>query len=227
MPVTIKIDPAERVTVASILGETLRERQVAAAAFARQGIAEADAINRTVLGRTPPRTITVDGREGAALDSVNPDRGTILVEWELVTDLLEWIGDELVARSPKLSGRFRESWTLFADGIETPLGGVIPPADKYVFVNLQPYARKIEIGKTKSGRNFVIQVPNRIAERTAKDARRRFGNQAKVMFGYESVQAGGAINTWASGTRSGGKRRGRARKDWLTRQPAIIVYMKG
>ena len=54
---------------------------------------------------------------------------------------------------------------------------VAPPlASEYVFLNTVPYARKIEIGKTESGRDFVIQVPNRIYERTANDAQARFGN---------------------------------------------------
>jgi hypothetical protein len=221
MALRIKIDPVERftqVTIRKDLSDAAKGRDIAA--FVRDGIAEGDAVNQRVLGRIPPRTIMVDGRQNAPLESVNPDDGNIVVEWELVTDLLVWIGMELVARSPRRSGRFRQSWTLFADGTEVPLSGTIPPATKYVFVNLQPYARKIEIGKTQSGRSFVIQVPNRIAERTAKDARGRFGNQAKIMFGYESVSSGGAISAWARGSRS------RRSNEWLTRQPAVIVYPK-
>jgi hypothetical protein len=222
MALKVKIDPVERVTAATVLGETVAIRKAAAAQFARDGIEEAKRTNRSVLGRVPPYSVTVDGREGAPLDSVNPDRGSIDVEFELFVDLLVWIGQTLVERSPKRSGRYRRGWALFADGIEVPIDASIPPADKYVFVNLEPYSRKIEIGRTHSGRAFVIQVPNRIAERTAKDARSRFGNQAKIVYGFESVQSGGAITRWARSTRS----RRRRRRDWLTRQPAVIVYAK-
>ena len=60
----------------------------------------------------------------------------------------------------------------------------------YTFVNVTDYARKIEVGKTESGRDFVVQVPNRIAERTAKDATKTFGNVAKIRSVWISLQGG-------------------------------------
>ena len=71
-----------------------------------------------------------------------------------------------------------------------------------------PYTRKIEIGKTKSGRPFVLQVEGRVYERAAADAKRRFGNLAQIAFTWRDVTAGGA------------KRRG---SKSTSRQPAIIV----
>lgn len=152
----------------------------AVAEFARGAIAEADQTNRRILGRIPPRTITVDGRQGAPLESVRPAGGSIIVEWEVVNDVLIWIGDMLRERSPIVSGDYRKGWTLLADGVAIAEGQQIPHAEVYTFVNVVPYARKIEVGKTESGRAFVIQVPNRIAERTAKDAASRFGNIARI-----------------------------------------------
>ena len=73
-----------------------------------------------------------------------------------------------------------------APGVEVPLGQQIPNATEFVFINLVPYARKLEVGKTESGRDFLISVPNRIYERTYKDAKARFGNIAKITFGYET-----------------------------------------
>jgi hypothetical protein len=69
-----------------------------------------------------------------------------------------------------------------ADGNEVTPGGAIPQATQYVFVNEQPYAHKIEIGTTESGRAFVIQVPNRIYERVANDAMSRFEKIASIIF---------------------------------------------
>lgn len=152
----------------------------AIADFARSAIAEADEKNRQVLGRIPPRTVTVDGRSGAALDSVKPAGGSIVVEWEIVSDVLVWIGNTLRDRSPVVSGDYRKGWTLLADGKVIAAGQQAPIADEYTFVNTVPYARRIEVGKTDSGRDFVIQVPSRIAERTAKDAAARFGNVARI-----------------------------------------------
>jgi hypothetical protein len=158
----------------------------AAAQFARDAISDADATNKRILGRIPPRTTTVDGMAGAALERVKPAGGSIIVEWELINDVLSWIAQTLQDRSPRISGDYKRGHTLFADGVETALGAQIPTADVYTFINLVPYARRLEVGKTDSGRDFLIQVPNRIYERTYRDAKARFGNQAKITFGYET-----------------------------------------
>lgn len=193
--VKIKVDPIERVTAASIRADlSLPEQKKAAADFARAGIAEADQINARILGRVPPRTITVDGRKNAALESVDPAHGTVITEYELVNDVLIWIGKTLVERSPRISGDYARGHTLFVDGNEVPLGGQIPHGEEYAFTNQVPYSRKIEIGKTKSGRAFVMQVPNRIYERTAKDAKARFGNIAEIFFTYRGIVGGYQIN---------------------------------
>ena len=158
----------------------------AAAAFAAAEIRDADDTNRRILGRLPPKTISVDGRRGAALDTVKPSGGLIVAEWELFGEVLAWIGQTLRDRSPRVSGAYRNAHTLFADGVETEIGVEVPQADVYTFINLTPYARKLEVGKTESGRDFLIHVPNRIYERTYRDARARFGNTAKIAFGYET-----------------------------------------
>lgn len=152
--------------------------------FAAARIAEADEINRRKLGRVPTKHVTVDGRPDARLSSVKPN-GVIIAEWELFVEVLQWIGTELRKRSPVTSGDYVRSHLLFADGNEIPLTSQPEPATEYVFLNPVPYARKIEIGKTKSGRNFVIQVPNRIYEGVARDAKGRFGNQASIRFTYQ------------------------------------------
>lgn len=187
MALRVKIDPVER-DIAAIISRDLSraEQQKAAGAFAREGIERDKAHNRMILGRVPPLTIWVDGRQGAALDTVNPNGGSIVGEFELIGELLQWIADTLVQRSPVQSGAYRDGHTLFADGAEVPKGTQIPAADEYVFTNLVPYARKIEVGKTKTGRAFVVQVKNRIYERTAKDAKSRFGNQADIRLEYRA-----------------------------------------
>lgn len=187
MAVRTKIDSIER-DVQLIVDEMLSPEAQgrAVAEFAAGEIAKTDETNRSILGRIPPRRIWVNGSEGAALDSVRPG-GAIVAEWEIVTDLLEWFARTLIERSPRVSGDYIRGHTLFADGVEVPRGAEIPAgATEFVFINLVPYVRKIEVGKTDSGRDFVIQVPNRIYERTYKDGKARFGNQAKITFGYET-----------------------------------------
>lgn len=207
----------------SVFVPVVGDLQAAAAAYAVEAIAEVDAANRRILGRVPPPAITVDGRAGADLSRVNLNRGEIIADWAVVTDVLVWIGETLRERSPVQSGRYRDSHTLFADGVEVDLGGEVPAASEYVFLNALPYARKIEIGHTRSGRAFVIQVPNRIYERTASDARARFGNVASIKDTYRAP-LGGALLKYVP-------IRGRASRlasavERELRVPAIVVTLK-
>jgi hypothetical protein len=179
--------------VADVFAVSASDLQADVVSFATQAIAEVDQANRRILGRLPPPTVTVDGRAGAGLAQVNLAHGVIVADWALVSDVLAWIGETLRQRSPVLSGRYRDSHTLFADGVEVEIGGTVPQASEYVFLNPLPYARKIEIGKTQSGRDFVIQVPNRIYERTAADAQARFGNVASIKDTYRAPFAGAIL----------------------------------
>lgn len=161
-----------------------------AADYARAGFEEADQTNRTIFGRQIPHTTTVNGGTGGTLESVNPDGGQIAFEWDLVFDVLQWIAKTLIERSPAVSGAYRSGHTLYADGSEIAIDAQIPQAQEFVFANPVPYARKLEVGKTKSGRAFLISMPNKIYERTAKDASARFGNLAKISFEYRDVSGG-------------------------------------
>lgn len=110
-------------------------------------------------------------------------------------DVLAWIARELRARSPFVSGGYRDGHTLYADGEPLmPAADVsedsrLPEAREFSFTNTVPYARKIEFGKTQSGRDFVVQVPNRIYERLAEAARERFRGAAEISFEMRAVIA--------------------------------------
>lgn len=202
MTLRTRIEPVE-----TFVGVVVRQdlsppaRSAAVARFARERLSEAQQANRTIFGRVPPHTVAVDGRPNAPPESVKADGGRIVFEFELTVDVLRWIADTLDARSPVVSGAYKRGHTLFADGREIPRGAPIPPADDYSFSNVTPYSRKVEIGKTKSGRAFVIQVPNRIYERTARDARARFGNVARIELTYRGI-VGGAVVAGRAGNRS-------------------------
>lgn len=205
MSLKVKIEPLEQwvsVTVNEALSPKARSEAVAA--FARGRLAEALDANRKAVGGITPYEQFVDGRAGAALESVNPDRGRIVFEFELVSDVLAWIVATLIERSPRGpaggAGTYRDAHQIFADGRAVEIGGQLPIAGEYSVANLVPYARKLEIAKTRSGRDFLISVPNRIYERTAKDARSRFGNVAKIGFTYRGYAGGGVV-----GGRAGNK----------------------
>ncbi len=155
-------------------------RQKLAAESARKILAGAQEQNRQALGTSPPHKTFVDTRAEAPLESVNPDHGRIVFEFELHNEMLRWIGEQLVLHSPVLTGQYAHSHVLLADGVEVDADGKIPPATEYVFASTVPYARKIERGLSDQAEDGVYEV-------VADLARRRFGNLASIRFTYRSL----------------------------------------
>lgn len=223
MAITTRIEPiASFVEIVAREDLSPKAKSGAVAAFAREQLLAAQESNKRVLGRTPGHKTFVDGRQGAALETVRPVNGTIVFEFEMVADLVRAIAAMLVERSPIRHGGYLRGHRIFADGVEVrSTAGGVPAAIEYTFLNIVPYARKVEIGKTKAGRAFLIQVPNRIYERTARDASRRFGNIAKITFSYRAPVGGGIVKYRAG---SAASRRGGAERS--ARTPAIIVTLR-
>lgn len=158
-----------------------RAQSRAVADFARERLGEAQQINQRVLGRVPPHQTFVDGRTGAALESVKPNGGVIVFEFELVSDLIKTVLAALRDASPVVSGDYRNGHTAFINGAQvTEIPATLSPTDEILIANPVPYARRIEIGVTKSGRPFVVQMAPRIYQRVAAAMQARFGNIAKI-----------------------------------------------
>ncbi len=208
MAVTARISGAIDKDISILVSEATSpaERSRIFAQFAREQIAEASQTNTRILGRVPRSTTYVDGREGAALETVKPD-GIIFTEFEIIDNTLKYIADQLEAHSPVLTGRYQKSHTLIADGVEVDPHGVIPSADEYVFINTQPYARKIE-------RGFSSQSPEGVYQVVAALAQRRISNNvAKITYSFRTV-IGGRIIGGKAGDRS------------AQRNPAIVVRIR-
>jgi hypothetical protein len=147
--------------------------------------------NRQILGRAPAYQTFVDGRQTTALKTVSPG-GTILFVFDVGGTLLQKAADELygmlVYFSPVLTGQYQKSHRLFVNGIERDAAtearagarGVIEfmPNDVISFVNLLPYARKIEKGSSD-------QAPNGVYETAFTALRAKYGNQLKMNFTYD------------------------------------------
>lgn len=207
MRVSTRVQPIAR-DLELLLSDSIgpKARSAMLAEYAGEVIEEAKQQNKRVLGKVPPYDVYVDGREGAPLASVKPD-GVIRAEFELVNEALAWIMTQLQMHSPVLSGRYAKSHELFADGADTENPNAAPPAEEYVFLNVQPYARKIERGQSS-------QAPDGVYQAVATLARRRFGNVASIDFSYRTAIGGGIIG-------------GRAGDRSNLRNPAIIVRMRG
>lgn len=166
------------------------------AVIAASLIDDAKNINRRVLGREPTFTTYVNGRAGAPLESVGI-KGVIFTEFELVTDILNFIANMLEKfspvgepsdRRPGHPGLYKRSHTLFADNTEIDLTtpALVPQilaADEYVFVNTVRYARKLEHGASTQALDGIYQA-------VANIARRRYSKVAKIEYNFRSIHGG-------------------------------------
>jgi hypothetical protein len=226
MGVRTRIQPISRdvqLIVDELLSPAARSRQFAAAA--REYLDDADNTNRQALGRVPRNTTYVDGRRGAALETVKPSGGVIIREYDLILDALLFVAELLRTtspvgktgdRRPGHPGFYRASHTLYADGTEVPAGAPIPDAEEYVFLSTAPYARRLERRHT-------------IYEKAASKANSRFSNVARIKFGWRSpllsYVAGGANRAQRAALRNQPARQSAMRVERSTRVPAIIVSM--
>jgi hypothetical protein len=225
MAVTMKLDPMFReVVVAFPEVFSDKAKSEALARFAQENINAANTQNARIVGHPVPYDVRVDGNEGARLSSVKP-HGRIEAEWTFFDDLFAWIGQQLVKHSPigrvgdprpGHPGLYMESHLFMVDGREVRPGERPPPmASEYVFINSQPYARKIERGLSD-------QAPDGVYETVAVLANNRWGNLARIRFSYRSL-LGSSVHAWAKTTKMVSKAKGARREQWLTRQPAIVI----
>lgn len=133
---------------------------------------------------------------------------------------------ELEAASPVDSGRYKRSHLLWINDIAVARGAPIKAGDSVMLANTVPYSRRLEIGKTESGRNFLVSVPNRIYERVAKKLQQRYRNAATITFGYATLPGAWVIKGGLPATYAidGGKRRRRRQRvGERVRAPAIFI----
>ncbi|MHB2265663.1 hypothetical protein [Aliihoeflea sp. PC F10.4] len=185
--------------------------------YAREQLIVAQDQNRAALGRVPTHETFVDGQERNDIGEVRAN-SQITFEFALLGEVLEWIGEQLVANSPVLSGRYANSHRVFADGVEAVPGAVPLDASEFVFVNIMPYARKIERGQSP-------QAPDGVYEAVSAVASRRFGNIARVRFSFRSIQNGGMQAYVPVNRQSSAETRAAHRRETDTRQPAIVVTL--
>lgn len=220
--ISAKLQPLSRELELAVRGDLApAERSKLIAEVARADILEIDRQNDAIAGTDVQYTTAVDGSKGARFESVNPDHGTIAAMWELQTDTVAQIWAMLKKHSPVLTGQYRDSHVLLADGAEIDPEGKLPVASEFVFISAVPYARKIERGLSS-------QATDGVYEAVAALARGRFGNVAKISFTFRSLASGGgsSLHKWSGSTKSGGHIRNDSRRsEWLLRQPAIVIKM--
>lgn len=152
----------------------------------RNAVAEAETHNARVLGGVPPSETFVDGRKSAPLESVNPDGGIILTRFDTIGEVVDYIWELLIQNSPVLTGAYRDSHRLFADGVEVDQPDPSIVAKEWLFVSNLPYSRKIERGQGSAPDEGVY-------EGAAALAKGRFGNLVNIRFTFQSIVEGGLM----------------------------------
>jgi hypothetical protein len=220
-PVSVetRLKPFDREVLFDLAGRSPAEQSAALAEFARQEIAAAQAQNERALGHAVDYETFVDGARSAAFERVAPN-GVIVAECDLKADLVQWIWETVQKHSPVLTGAFRASQRLYADGVEVAGPADVPTsADEIVIQSIVPYARKIERGESK-------QALDGVYEAAAAMASVRYGDQARIRFTFRSPIGGDtALETWAArhSAKAQGAPKQRRQFQADARQPAIVI----
>ncbi|MHA6690595.1 hypothetical protein [Devosia sp. A449] len=141
-------------------------------------------------------TRTVDGVRGAQEEQVRAD-GTIIYEYPRLDDVVRFAMETLFDLSPVLSGEYRLRHQLFVGGVEARNLSDWDGASEILITNPLPYSRKIEMS------TMTMRVPgtDRVYEEAASVVAARYGNTARVQFGWQGV-VGGATASGLVGNKS-------------------------
>jgi hypothetical protein len=148
--------------------------------------------SRGAAGREPYYLQFVDGRQGAALDSVKLG-GVIEFTFDHIAEIATEAWELLkqlspVDRSPDARApAYRDHHAIFINGAEVKDLSGLKPGDEVLFANLLPYARKIEQGSS-------AQAPNGVYEVAQKTLRQRYGKLLYIEMTYRGFVDSAFVN---------------------------------
>ena len=189
--------------------------------FHRGQLAAAETTDEEALGHPVDHTDFVNGQISSDFESIRPGQ-SIVSTFDVGSEVVQAIDELLIMASPRLTGQFQKSISIYADGDLVRSVAETAGAAEIVFLSLVPYARKIERGKSS-------QAPDGVFQAVAAMVAARLGNQAKIVFTYREPMGGASgLETWAR--RHSAKATGRAgqRRQYAkdVRQPAIVVSFR-
>lgn len=179
----------------------------ALAKFARSELSKAIA-----AGASPQYETFVNGRSGAALESVVPPGPIVFLfsNWGLVIGAAI---EELKRRAPRKSGRYANSFVVVANQRPvTDLKTIGADAEVIIF-NRQPYTRKLETVQAGAGQRMFD---------TLLSLRRRFKSGFKFESRFLDIRGGVAPAVPYILKRSAGRRKDRAAGQPIS-YPAILI----
>lgn len=156
----------------------------------RRLVERAKAENLKVLARQKQRVGYEPAWEGFGDTPGRPVEAAkqkVVYKYTYLQEMISVFLQALRDASPSVSGKYKASHHLYIGGHQVPDDTMLKPGDDIWISNPVPYARRLEIGKRTSGKPFLLQVDNRIYERTARKLGSRYSNAAKVEFGYVTM----------------------------------------
>lgn len=170
----------------------------------------------------------VDGVQGKPFEQVRPD-GVIFMAFDYRAEIVKMCFDELRARSPVVSGAYRDAHFAMLDGtglgaLEVPTAAQVKDVSRIDLTNPLPYSRKLEVGVTEGGSPFVKQVDPHIFESAAEAVANEFDGLAKIYFDYVELEGAYVTKVSLAAGRSHrlGDRKASA-KSRSIRYPAIVI----
>mgnify|MGYP000564759762 CR=1 FL=1 len=227
------LDAVRRVFIVQQPKDIERDGRALLVRTARAGIAQITQEQTNRAGIAPGVAVYANRPGNAALETVRLP-GPIVARWDYRREIALATLAALRRASPVQSGAYRDAHELQLNGVAVEtLPANLAPGDEIRIVNAVPYARRLEIGKTKSGRDFVLKVEPRIYERVAKgQIAPRYRNVAKITFTYvllpqSHVIKGGLASHYTVGTfgpgGTHGKRRRRQEIGGKVKAPCIMI----
>lgn len=155
--------------------------------------------------------------------------GPIVYRYRYINEVVFETIRALQDASPVDSGEYKDSHFAWVNGDKVRLerNSELNRGDEVFVANTVPYSRRLEVGKTDSGRPFVMKVDPHIYERVMKTVLiPKYGKVAKFRHGYVTLP-----NAWVIKGRLGphylldnGKRRKRRQQiGEKVRAPAIFI----
>lgn len=181
----VRLKPREAVAQLRerLTGEPRRRRLIE---LANDAIAEASLINNRATGQIVEYDVYVDGRQGGSIAQVKPG-GNIVALFAVQAAAIDFTWETLaglspVDQNPKTHDEivYRDHHLLLINGEEFEPPVQVGADDVITFVNLLPYARKIEKGWSKK------QAPDGVYEAASAIVKAKYGNIVTVRFGYGS-----------------------------------------
>lgn len=137
----------------------------------------------------------LNGRRIATTSQIT-EPGRVVLDWNYLHEAIQVVVNDLRAAGPVVTGKWKQNVMAFVEDTEWD-PAVPPPPDKqeaWVAVKV-PYARRLEVGKRRDGKPFVVQVPYAFVQGRVAGLRARLQGIAVIDFSYIDLSGGYNIKT--------------------------------